>query len=36
MPILREKDCGRHTLDLGFDIINGVGRLYLEGDSLAR
>ena len=27
-------DC--HTLDFGLDIINGIGRLYLEGDSLAR
>ena len=24
------------TLDLGLDIVNGVGRLHLEGDSLAR
>jgi hypothetical protein len=26
----------RHTLDLGFDIIDGVRRLHLEGDSLPR
>lgn len=25
-----------HTLDLGLDIVNGVGRLHLKGDSLAR
>lgn len=25
-----------HTLDLGLDIVNGVGRLHLEGDSLTR
>ena len=24
------------TLDLGFDIVDGVGRLYLKGNSLAR
>jgi hypothetical protein len=24
------------TLDLGFHIVDGVGRLHLEGDSLAR
>ena len=26
----------RRTLDLGLDIIDGVGRLHLKGDSLAR
>ena len=25
-----------HTLDLRLDIVNGVGRLHLKGDSLAR
>ena len=24
------------TLDLGLDIVNGVGRLHLKGDSLTR
>ena len=24
------------TLDLGLDIVDGVGRLHLKGDSLAR
>ena len=24
------------VLDFGFDIVDGVGRLHLEGDSLAR
>jgi hypothetical protein len=33
--------CGQHdsvllTLDLGLDIVDGVGRLHLEGDSLTR
>jgi hypothetical protein len=27
---------GRRTLDLGLDIVDGVGRLHLEGDSLTR
>lgn len=26
----------RRTLDLGLDIVDGVGRLHLEGDSLTR
>jgi hypothetical protein len=25
-----------HTLDLGLDIVDGIGRLHLKGDSLAR
>lgn len=25
-----------HTLDLGLDIVNGVGGLHLKGDSLTR
>ena len=27
---------GKHTLDLGLDIVDGVGRLHLEGDGLTR
>ena len=27
---------GLLTLDLGLDIVDGVGRLHLKGDSLAR
>jgi hypothetical protein len=27
---------GLRTLDLGLDIVNGVRRLHLEGDSLTR
>ena len=26
----------RRTLDLGLDIVDGIGRLHLEGDSLTR
>jgi hypothetical protein len=31
-----EAACAVHTLDLGLDIVDGVGRLHLEGDSLTR
>lgn len=28
--------CEKRTLDLGLDIVNGVRRLHLKGDSLTR
>lgn len=33
---LGPEDDARRTLDLGLDIVNGVRRLHLEGDGLAR
>lgn len=36
IPMVQRALGSEHTLNLGLDIVNRVGRLHLEGDSLTR